>query len=139
MLHALSPFTVDEKAARLSAKRPKASVTAQYLSPTPLNFRQWDGFDPKPDKEFPNQWHVEAGTQEKLTELRMLTVIVPQRTGKAGLAWKAERMESETAVGVRVLRGDQMVLVGFRKANHGSASLADLDFQNAMTARTWKR
>jgi len=138
MLHALSPFTVDENAARLSAKQPKASVTAQYLSPTPLNFRQWDGFEPKPDKEFPNQWHVEAGTQEKLTELRMLTVIVPQRNGSEA-DWKAERIESDTAVGVRVARGRQTTLIGFRKSDQGEATLADLNFHNATAVRTETR
>lgn len=135
MLHALSPFTVDEKTARLSAKQPKASVTAQYLSPTPLNFRQWDGFEPKPDREFPNQWHVEAGTQEKLTELRMLTVIVPQRSSEEA-SWKAERLESDTAVGVRMSRVGQTALIGFRKADQGSAILADLNFKEATAVRT---
>jgi len=128
LLHALSPFTVDEEASILFAKQPKARVTAQYLSPTPLNFRQWDGFDPKPDREFPNQWHVEAGTRERLTELRMLTVIVPQRSGQAEVAWKAARLESDTAVGVRIVRAGKATLVAFRKADQGRAVLEGLSF-----------
>ena len=138
MLHALSPFSVDEKAARLSAKQPKASVTAQYFSPTPLNFRQWDGFEPKPDREFPNQWHVEAGTRTKLAELRMLTVIAPQRTG-AETDWNAERLESETAVGVRVLREGKETLVAFRKADDGNATVDDVGFHSAVLVRTRPR
>jgi hypothetical protein len=136
MLHALSPFNVDDKSARLSAKQPKASVTAQYLSPTPLNFRQWDGFDPKPDREFPNQWHIEAGTQEKLSELQVLTVIVPQRGGRPDVAWKAERLESDTAIGARVLRDGKAALVAFRKADQGKAQLESLSFDQAASVTT---
>ncbi len=131
MLHAFSPFTVDEAAARLSAKQPKASVSAQYLSPAPLNFRQWDGYSPPPDREFPNQWHVEAGTQAKLAELRMLTVIVPQRAGQE-TSWRAERVESDTAVGVRVSRKDKSTVIAFRKADQGEASLAESHFESAV-------
>jgi hypothetical protein len=138
MLHALSPFNVDDKAARLSAQQPRASVTAQYLSPTPLNFRQWDGFDPKPDREFPNQWHVEAGTREKLTELRMLTVIIPQRSG-ANSTWRAERLEGDTAVGVRVFRSGKQTLVAFRKADQGRAEIAGMSFENSSVVRTVAR
>jgi hypothetical protein len=134
MLHALAPFDVDEKTARLSAKQPKAAVTAQYLSPLPLSFRQWDGYDPKPDREFPNQWHVEAGTAEKQTELRMLTVLVPQRAG-LGAAWKAERLESDSAMGVRWARAGKEVLVVFRKADQGRASLHNVAFETAVAIR----
>ncbi|MBE0543918.1 MAG: DUF4962 domain-containing protein [Verrucomicrobia bacterium] len=131
MLHAFSPFTVDEAAARLTAKQPKASVTAQYLSPAPLNFRQWDGYNPPPDREFPNQWHLEAGTREKLAELRMLTVIVPERAGKSAI-WRAERLESETAVGARVLRDGKTTMVLFRNAGQGAASFENTRFDSAV-------
>ncbi len=131
MLHALSPFTVDEQGARLSAQQTKARVTAQYLSPTPLSFRQWDGFEPKPDKAFPNQWHVEVGTRDKRAELRMLTVIVPEKVGLPASEWRAERIESDTALGVRVLRGGRTTLVGFRKAEQGKGLLDGLNFDGA--------
>jgi len=136
MLHAMSPFDFDEQTSRLFAKQPKASVTAQYLSPTQLSFRQWDGFDPKPDREFPNQWHVEAGTREKLAELRMLTVIVPQRAGQTEVTWKAERLESDTAVGVRLTLGSKSRLVAFRKADQGRAVLDSLKFDKAASIAT---
>ncbi len=138
MLHALRPFTVDEKAARLSVTQPKASLTAQYLSPAPLSFRQWDGYDPKPDRAFPNQWHVEASTQAKLTELRLLTVIVPQRAGKEA-DWRAQRLESDTAVGVRVMQDAERRLVAFRKADQGTASLESVNFQGALEVRSLPR
>lgn len=53
MLHALKPFTMDEQAARLSTEQPKAGVTVQYLSPLPLAFRQWGGYNPKPQRSSP--------------------------------------------------------------------------------------
>lgn len=136
MLHALSPFKVNAPAARLSVTRPQAGAQVQYLSSTPLHFRQWDGFDPKPDREFPNQWHVEAGTRVKLARLRVLTVIVPERAAQPAIPWSAEWMESGTAVGAKVKRGNQTTLVAFRKAGQGSATLAGLSFDGSAGVKT---
>jgi hypothetical protein len=105
---------VDEETSRLSVEQPKAGVIVKYFSPVPLSFRQWDGFEPKPDKEFPNQWHVEAGTKQKQKEVGVLTVIVPYRSGQRR-EWQAERMETDSAVGVRVVRDGKVTLVAFRK------------------------
>lgn len=127
MLHALGPFTVDEAAARLSAQQPRAGVSVQYLSPVPLGFRQWDGYEPKPTREFPNQWHVEAGTTNRLSELRMLTVILPHRAG-AQTPWRAERIETDTALGARIVRGGEAWIVAFRKADAGRATLGEARF-----------
>lgn len=101
MLHALARFDVDEKKARLSAAQPRAVVDVQYLSPTPLAFRQWDGFDPPPRREFPNQWHVEAATRQKQRQLGMIAVIVPYRAGQRP-EWSAERAQSDAAIGMRL-------------------------------------
>src|SRR6185369_10038140 len=106
MLHGLSAFTVDEGKGTLKLERPKAGLEAKYLPATPLKFRQWDGFEPKPTKEFPNQWHVEASTQEKSAEVGMLTILLPHRAG-AAQEWSAERIESGTAIGVRLKHGDK--------------------------------
>lgn len=135
MLHALAEFQVDEKAARLSVRQPKAALTAQYLSPVPLSFRQWDGYEPKPSREFPNQWHVEAGTKEKQSELRMITVLVPRRATEAEAAWRAERVESETAVGVRFIRDGKETVVALRKLEQGAASVAGLTFESAVAVQ----
>jgi len=118
MLHALKPFAVDEKAARLSVELPGAGVAVKYLAPVPLTFRQWDGFNPKPKKDFPNQWHVEAGTQEKRAELGVLTVLVPYRVGQRR-EWTAERFENAAAIAVRVSGGSRPLLVTFRKQGPG--------------------
>ncbi|MFA5190250.1 MAG: DUF4962 domain-containing protein [Verrucomicrobiia bacterium] len=131
MLHALKPFDVDEKAAQLSVEQPKAGVTVRYLSPVPLAFRQWDGFEPKPKKPFPNQWHVEAGTRDKLDSLGMLTVIVPYRAGQR-TDWKAERVETATTIGVRMTLGGKTTLVEFKKTAAATrAMLNGMDLQPA--------
>jgi hypothetical protein len=135
MLHALKEFAVNENAAALSIEQPKAGVEARYLSPVPLAFRQWDGFDPKPKKPFPNQWHVEAGTKEKRGDLAMLTVIVPYRAGQK-TDWTAERLESTSTVGARIRRDGRMIIVAFRKENAlGPAMLEGIRFDGRVIVR----
>jgi len=135
MLHSLKAFDVDDKAAQLSVEQPKAGVTVRYLSPAPLAFRQWDGFEPKPKKPFPNQWHVEAATQEKRDALGMLTVIVPHRAGQRA-DWKAERLETATALGVRLTLGGKTTLVAFSKTAAGTkATLAGASFDGPVMVR----
>ncbi|MCX7887792.1 MAG: heparinase II/III-family protein, partial [Verrucomicrobiae bacterium] len=118
MLHALREFTVEEKAARLSVEQRRAGVTVQYLSPVPLKFRQWDGYTPPPRRPFPNQWHVEASTQEKRPEIGMITVIVPYRAGQRR-NWTAERLEDASVIAVRVNCGRTSSLLTFRKQGSG--------------------
>jgi hypothetical protein len=101
MLHALSAFTVDAQAARLRVNQPKASVEVAYLSPVPLTFAQTDGFKPAPTREFPNHWHVEAGTTEARGELGLITVLVPQRAG-ARPVWEAKRSDDAGAAVIDV-------------------------------------
>jgi hypothetical protein len=127
MLHALKPFTVDEAQAHLSVEQPKAGVTAKYLSPAPLSFRQWDGFTPPPDKEFPNQWHVEAGTTEKRKELAMITVLVPHRAGQH-VAWRADREETATGLQVRITLASKSTIVTFPKSGVAGPTVTGDDF-----------
>lgn len=101
MLHGLAAFTLDEAAARLTITQPAASAQIVYLSPAPLAFKQTDGFEPKPSREFPNHWHVEAGTKEKRKELGVVTVILPYRTGQVP-AWTANRKDEADGVVVSV-------------------------------------
>jgi hypothetical protein len=101
MLHALKAFEIDPTAARLRVDQPKAALEVAYLSPAPLAFQQTDGFNPPPTREFPNHWHVEAGTTENRRELGMVTVLMPYRAGKAP-AWQARRDDEANAVVVRV-------------------------------------
>ncbi|MBI3464292.1 MAG: DUF4962 domain-containing protein [Planctomycetes bacterium] len=116
MLHALRAFEIDESKSRLSTEQPRAGVEVQYLSPTALRFRQWDGFTPPPIREFPNQWHVEASTGDKHSQLALLTVIVPFRGGQRP-EWSAERIDADATVGVRVVRGSERTIVSMPKPN----------------------
>jgi hypothetical protein len=135
MLHGLAEFAVDTASATLRLERPRAGVMVKYLSPAPLAFRQWDGFEPKPNREFPNQWHVEAGTQTPLPAVGMLTVMTPYRAGQAPV-WSAERLESGTAVGARVKLGGKQYLVGFRKAGAANAAaLGNVQFNEPVLVR----
>ena len=128
MLHAMKEFEVDAKGSRLAVGMPKAGVDVRYLSTVPLRFRQWDGFTPPPSKPFANQWHVEASTEQKRSAIGMMTVMMAYRAGQRG-AWSAERIESESAVGVRIMRDGKKAAVAFRKADvTGNAAVAGLSF-----------
>lgn len=124
MLHALQPFEFQEQDATVKLERNKAGLMAQYLSPIPLRLRQWDGYEPKPTREFPNQWHLEAATTHKSSNLQVFTILAPHRAG--GRAdFKAQRLESANAVGVRVEREGVGYTVAFRKT--GGSATADLE------------
>lgn len=114
MLHGLRPFTIDPQKGRLVLELDKAGVEVQYLAPVGLGFRQWDGYQPPPTQQFPNQWHVEASTQEKLRSLGMLTVIAPYRAGRRP-AWSAHRVETATEVGVRIEGEGKRLTIWFPK------------------------
>ncbi|MFO0959703.1 MAG: DUF4962 domain-containing protein [Isosphaeraceae bacterium] len=118
LLHALAPFELDEAAGRLSVAQPHATATIQYLSPVPLAFRQWDGFDPPPTQEFPNQWHVEATSKEPRAELDLLTVIVPARKAEP-IAWRAERIDEADSTGVRITLDGSTLVATFGKGVGG--------------------
>jgi hypothetical protein len=104
LLHALSAFTIDAAHARLGVTQPKAALDVRYLSPVPLTFTPTDGFVPKPSREFPNQWHVEAGTTELRRDLGMITVLVPARSGAAPV-WDARRADDARGVSLEVTIG----------------------------------
>ncbi len=112
MLHGLAAFAIDAGAGRLRVEQPKAGLEAAYLSPVPLGFKQTDGFEPKPTREFPNHWHVEAGTAEKRKELGMVTVLVPYRAGQAP-AWQARRTDTADTVTVEVEIGGKTRVLTF--------------------------
>jgi hypothetical protein len=58
----------------------------------------------------------------------MLTILVPYRAGQRS-EWSAERLENDTAIGVRVVRAGKPTLIAFRKEGvAGPASLAGLSF-----------
>jgi hypothetical protein len=112
MLHALKAFAVDETAARVRVEQPKAGLEVAYLSPVPLTFVQTNGFKPAPTKEFPNIWHIEAGTTEKRSALGVVTVLVPYRAGQA-TAWQAKRVDSADGAAVEITIGGRKHMIRF--------------------------
>ena len=104
LLHGLSAFAVDEARARARLEQPQSGVEIAYLAPVPLAFRQTDGFEPKPTREFPNHWHLEAGTTERRRELGVVTVLMPYRRGQAP-GWDAVRRDDDGGVTVVITAG----------------------------------
>ena len=128
MFHALSPFAIDEPSNTARLTRPAADLSIHYLSPAPLAFHQTDGFTPQPTRQFPNLYHLEAGTRDPAAQVGLLTVLLPSKHGDAVDA-KTTRLESETALGVRIDRAGQSTLIAFRKPSlTGPATLEGLSF-----------
>jgi len=112
MLHGLAPFTIDATTARLQLAQPKAGLEVRYLSPVPLTFKQTDGFVPPPSREFPNHWHVEAGTTEQRAAIGVATVLMPHRTGAAP-TWAARRSDDATGSVIEVTVGGKTHTIRF--------------------------
>jgi hypothetical protein len=104
MLHGLKAFAIEPSTGRLRIEQAKAGAEIGYVSPVPLTFQQTDGFDPPPTREFPNHWHVEAGTTEPRTELGMFSVLVPYRAGQSP-QWQAKRTDDAGAATIEVTVG----------------------------------
>ena len=137
MLHSLKSFTLNPDKNELAVERSRAGVVIQYLSPVDLNYRQWDGFDPKPQKEFPNQWHVEASTQSKERQMHMLTLIAPYASGNKP-RFQAQRVESDTAIGVKIEQGSLQYMIAFRKVGYfDTAKLGNYSFTGPF--KIWKK
>lgn len=120
MLHGLKAFAVDEPAARLRLEQPNAGVEVAYLSPVPLTFVQTDGFKPAPSREFPNHWHVEAGTTDPRREMGVVTVLMPHRSGSAA-AWQARRIDEGDAIVVEVTTAGSTHTVRFPRPGTDTA------------------
>jgi len=139
-LHSLKPIQFDERTSRLSVEQPQAGVEVQYVTDLPLDYLQWDGYDPAPREGdgtlpvvngkhvCPNQWHSEATSKEPQAAMNMLMVLVPHRNG-ARPEWKAQRVESDTAVGLKMELAGKSYNVGFRKYGvQGNVTLQDFKF-----------
>jgi hypothetical protein len=103
MLHGLAPFEINREKAELQLTRKNAGVLVDYVSGEPLGFRQWDGYQPRPSKPFPNQWHVEAATKRPVDKAFVVTVLRPYRKGQMPPgALKSEGNEIRIGEGIRV-------------------------------------
>lgn len=68
--------------------------------------------EPAPTREFPNLWHVEASTREKLSACRRVTAIVPHRAGRRAEE-RADRTDRDGAVALRLERGGEVLRIEF--------------------------
>jgi hypothetical protein len=65
-------------------------------------------------------------------------VLAPHRAGAARPV-DAQRLETDTAIGVRLTRAGQTATIGFRKAGiAGPASLAGKSFDAPVLVETWR-
>ncbi|MFN7141777.1 MAG: heparinase II/III family protein, partial [Limisphaerales bacterium] len=131
MLHSLSEFELPSSStAELHIQRPGAGALIQYHGSLPVKFRQWDGFDPQPERrQFPNNWHLETSTATKAKEVQMFTVIAPHR-GKDRPELKVERIQSASANGLKLNINGRLTVVGFRKGVTGKAELSGVTFES---------
>jgi len=125
MLHALNRFSIDERNVQLTVEHGNAAVDVRYLSEAQLKFHQWEGYDPEPRREFPNQWHVEAATVSESRQASVLTVLLPRRIDERG-GWTVREVSSMTAVGIVAERDGHKRQVAFRRARvEGPARIGD--------------
>ncbi len=96
MLHGYSQFNIDESAARLQVQRPKAGLTALYLSAVPLTFRQWDGFEPNGSR-VPEPVARRDGHKRQVAGNCDADDLQPYRGAATAPALKLERVESPSA------------------------------------------
>ncbi|MCS7265268.1 MAG: DUF4962 domain-containing protein [Armatimonadetes bacterium] len=136
MLHGLSEFVVNEPAQMLTLERERAGLLVHYIAPEPLRFRQWSGYEPKPDidfmggRTFPTQWHLEASTTTELERVFTLTVLRPYRKGER-LERTLSVEQNETAILLKVPCADgRTVTIALRRPDAKVASVKGFRFTN---------
>ncbi len=144
MLHALTPFEVEEPAQRLRIERERAGAWIHYLAPSPLRMRQWDGYTPPPDAEylrsvgsagFPNQWHVEATTARRHFEVFTLTIIRPYPKSRRP-APDVDIEQNDTALLIRTASPEGVpIQVAVRRPGVREASIAGWRFSHFAMAQ----
>lgn len=118
-LHALDAMTIDEAAAAVFIRRPKASLAVRFLLPDRLRISQTDQFEPPPtypaDANFPNNWHITAAT-EPTASAEFLTLLEARRPDHDGSPAAAEGLTTDGAHGVWLdAPDDRRVLVVFAR------------------------
>lgn len=80
-LHALEEMKIDSSRREVLIQRGQARLLASFVEPEGLNFTQTDKFDPPPEREGPDQWHLTAATQDKSARAVFMVVLQPYRSG----------------------------------------------------------
>ena len=81
MLHALEKMQLDHTNQRLLVKRGDVGLDVYFLSPSALDFRQFDKFPVAPTERnegAPDQWHFTATNAEETDEMRFLVLMIPR-------------------------------------------------------------
>jgi len=144
MLHGPTQFEVNESDQMLTLEREQAGVNIHYLTPEPLQFRQWSGYEPDIDKDyldsidrsgFPTQWHLEANTKTSFERVFALTLLRPYRKGQQRES-VIQTEQNDSAILLRVPSMDnKMVTIVLRKPGVTQASIGGLDFTHVVIAR----
>lgn len=79
-LHALEEMKIDSASQQVLIQRASARLLASFVEPEGLSFRQTDQFDPPPENDAPNQWHLTASTSQKCASTVFLVVLQPYRS-----------------------------------------------------------
>jgi hypothetical protein len=99
-LHALEEMKVDEAKREVLIRRGDARLLASFVEPQELAFTQTDKFDPPPEDNKPNQWHLTASTKAKAQSATFLTVLRPHRASEEGALPPLRRAEKDGTVTV---------------------------------------
>jgi len=81
-LHALEKMDVDEASREVLIHRGDVRLRATFVDPEDLEFAQTDQFDPPPENNAPNQWHLTVSTKTKRKRAVFLVVLSPYRDGE---------------------------------------------------------
>lgn len=105
LLHAKREMALDEDAQRVTLAQGDAEMRVQFLAPMGLSFDQATGWEPpaeRPDAA-PPQFHFTASTTETAVEMRIVTVLMPYRSGERdALPERVALVEADDAVIVQI-------------------------------------
>lgn len=119
-LHAKDKMEVDQEKGVVTIQRPKATMTADFLLPRKLTFKQTDLFDPpqtwSPDRKADDhQWHLQACAYAAY-ETTFLTVLQPRKNGDASPKPSLKLLENDTIQGVEATYPDgSRTVVAFKR------------------------
>ncbi|MHC4402854.1 MAG: DUF1028 domain-containing protein [Planctomycetota bacterium] len=81
-LHALEEMQIDRNRREVLIRRGDARLRATFVVPHELEFKQTDRFDPPPENNAPNQWHLTASTASPSPSATFIVVLSPLRAGE---------------------------------------------------------
>ena len=106
-LHALDKMQVDETQHQVIIQRRDARLRVQFLAPAALRLEQTGKFPVAPNEEvrgknYPDQWHLTAHTDEPAPSLQFVTVLLPYRAGAEASLPAVRLLESHNCRAIEV-------------------------------------